>query len=55
MTVERTKQLLGAKISHLSDEEILQFLQATDGMLGILMQKSVKRFHAVKAGKDEIQ
>ena len=46
MTIERTRQIFGNKIAHLSDEEILLFIQQSgslvDSVLDIAVEALVK-------------
>ena len=43
MTIERTRELLGEKVTHLSDEKILLLIQQTDASLDAIFKLSVKK------------
>lgn len=43
MTVERTRQLLGTKVSNLSDNEVLLLIQQTDESIDVFFSLSVKK------------
>lgn len=43
MTIERTRELLGEKVAHLSDEKILLLIQQTDASLDAIFKFSVKK------------
>ena len=48
MTVERTRQLLGNKIAHLSDEEVLALIQRTEKALHPLFTLAVQKIKVDK-------
>jgi len=54
MTIERTRQILGSKIAHLSDEEVLKFISSTDKLLDVLMKKAVTELTLENTRKDSI-
>ncbi len=43
MTIERTRELLGEKVAHLSDEKVLLLIQQTDASLDVIFKLSVKK------------
>lgn len=43
MTIERTRELLGGKVAHLSDEKVLLLIQQADSSLDVFFKLSVKR------------
>lgn len=43
MTIERTRELLGEKVAHLSDEKILLLIQQADASLDAIFKLSVKK------------
>lgn len=43
MTIERTRELLGKKVAHLSDEKILLLIQQTEDSLDVIFKLSVKK------------
>lgn len=50
MTIERTRQILGKKVAHFSDDELLAFIQQTDKALDVFFQLAVKKAYAKKKG-----
>lgn len=42
MTIERTRQLLGKKVAHLSDNEVLLLIQQTDNALDFIFKFSIQ-------------
>ncbi len=43
MTIERTRELLGGKVAHLSDEKVLLLIQQTEASLDAIFKLSVKK------------
>ena len=43
MTIERTRELLGDKVSDLSDLELLNFIQRTDNALTHIMNLAIQK------------
>ncbi len=43
MTIEKTRQLLGEKISHLTDDQILNLIEKTDKALDGMFKIAVKK------------
>lgn len=54
MTIERTRELLGDKVAHLSDNKVLLLIQQTDASLDVIFKLSVKKALA-KQKKGSIQ
>lgn len=50
MTIERTRQILGKKVEHLSDEDLLHLIEQTDKAMGALFQLAVRKAHEKKKG-----
>lgn len=48
MTIERTRELLGSKISHLTDQEVSNFIFKTDKIITELMKKSVNEINTIQ-------
>lgn len=55
MTIERTRELLGAKVAHLSDQEVLDFIQRTDQILNVLIKRSVVETNTIKQKSKKIK
>lgn len=43
MTIERTRQILGQKVAHLTDEQVLMLIQKTDKAAEALFKLAVKK------------
>jgi hypothetical protein len=54
MTVERTRQLLGSKVSHLTDEQVLRFISSTDKFLDVLLKQAVREVGIDKEQKKRL-
>jgi len=48
MTIERTRELLKEKVAHLSDSELLEFINKTDKALDAIMQVAAKKLSEKK-------
>ena len=55
MTIERTKQLLGSKVSGLTDQEILDFINATGKFLDEVIKQAVTKIDTSKNVEDSLQ
>jgi hypothetical protein len=55
MTVQRTRELLGNKVSHLNDKEILTFNNTTDLLLEVLIKQSLIKIPSSKKRKVRLQ
>ncbi len=54
MTIQRTRELLGEKIVHLSDDKVLLLIQQTDNALDSIFKLSIEKAYA-KQKKGSIQ
>ena len=54
MTVERTREILGNKIAHLTDTEVLKLISRTDKLLDVLIKKAVTELTLEKSLKDSL-
>lgn len=54
MTIERTRELLGKKVAHLSDDKVLLLIQQTDKALDSIFKLSIQKAYT-KQKKDGIQ
>lgn len=43
MTVKRTRELLGQKVAHITDEELGAFIETTSKSLDVLMMLAAKK------------
>ena len=43
MTIERTRELLGEKVAHLSDDKVLLLIQQTEASLDAIFQLSINK------------
>ena len=43
MTIERTRELLGGKVAHLSDDKILLLILQTETSLDVIFKLSVRK------------
>lgn len=48
MTIKRTREILGDKVAHMTDEEVLEMIKNTKVMVDALFDTAVKE---IKAGK----
>ena len=54
MTIKRTRELLGQKVVHLSDKELLLFINETDMLLDVLISMATSQFPLQPARKNGI-
>ena len=54
MTIQKTRQIMGKKIKHLTDDEVLMLISKNEKMIDAVYELAVKKAHLNKKG-DTIQ
>ena len=54
MTIQRTREILGKKVEHLTDDEVLMLISKNEKMIDAVFRLAVKKAHLNKKG-DTIQ